>query len=289
LSSSFVVRAALSEAGSAIRANEDAWGAAFNSAWVIDGATGVEKDWICLGKSDAAWFADRMSAHLKPASQRAGNVVEAMDLALAGVREALTSSGACWPAASRGPTASIAMVSGRGEKFELGILGDCKVIELRRDLQVVSHGSSRISQLDRDLIKKVYQIRGSTDLSEPQKAIKIAELEAELRGLANQKDGYWILDLMGAALSFTEVVEIPASEVAALILVSDGAYRLVDTFLEYDDKSFVMDVLGRGPAWITERLRTAERNDPHCERFWRIKPQDDATLVVLTSEGAGNG
>lgn len=281
MKASLRVQAALSQPGSSNTVNEDAWGHAENVAWVIDGATGVEADTICPERSDAAWFAGEVSNQLGSVWQGPQSVVDGLKAALSAVRNATVLQTPRMLRGSLGPTASIAIARCLPDEIEIGILGDCRVIEVRDDGSVISHGSSDIYRLDRDLIETVDQIKRS-DISEHDKAKAIAKLEFELRTLANCDRGYWILDLSGAGIEFMEIIRLSAPRVAALILVTDGIYRLIDTYCEFDDSSFAKDVLRLGPTAIFERLRAIEGSDPHCCLYKRIKAQDDATLLTLS-------
>jgi hypothetical protein len=279
LNDAFVFQAAMSQPGSLDRANEDTWGRGENAVWVIDGATGVEEDRVCPGPTDAAWFAGEMSKQLAAAVKDCDSVVSAIELALQCVRETLNCCGSKLPARRLGPTASIAVALARRDEIEIGILGDCRAIEVRLDGTILAHGDSKLRELDSDLTKAVHDIR-QQDCSDIERISRIATLECRLRSRANREDGYWILDLTGSGIRFTQLIRLAISEVRALILVTDGIYRLVDTYSEYTDNSFAEELLQSGPATLFDRLRAIEMADPMCRQFQRVKPQDDATLVV---------
>jgi hypothetical protein len=275
-----VLQAAMSQAGAPDRANEDAWGHCENAAWVVDGATGVEEHRVCPGPTDAAWFAGEMSRQLAAVVKDCESVVSAIELALQRVREALNCCGSKLPAGRLGPTASIALALARRGEIEIGILGDCRAIEVRFDGTIIVHGDSNLRKLDSDLTKAVHDIR-QQDCSPIEQISKIAALEYRLRSRANREGGYWILDLTGSAVRFTQLIRLAIPELRALILVTDGIYRLVDIYSEHTDNSFAEELLQSGPERLFDRLRAIEMADPLCRRFQRVKPQDDATLVVI--------
>jgi len=66
------------------------------------------------------------------------------------------------------------------------------------------------------------------------------------------------------------------------LLVSDGFYRLVDTFRVYPDAPALLGAaLERGLAALLAELRMLEDADPECIAYPRIKPKDDATVLLF--------
>ena len=66
-----------------------------------------------------------------------------------------------------------------------------------------------------------------------------------------------------------------------LLMMSDGFYRLVDTFERYTDATLFQAVEQRGLAALLQELRELERGDPECRRHLRFKTHDDATALRL--------
>ncbi len=99
--------------------------------------------------------------------------------------------------------------------------------------------------------------------------------------MANTEGGYWVLGVEPEAAKHVEVGSVPLETPAAGLLMSDGFYRLVDTFgLVAEDR-----LLGRareeGLSALLAEVRQAEDNDPDCLRHPRFKPKDDATALLL--------
>ena len=264
------------------KVNEDAWGTAHGAVWVIDGATDVGPERYCPGPTDAAWFAASVSRHLEDVRFAEVSVPLALTQALKRSKAALINTGGRLPPGRHGPTASIAVASTCTGDLEIGILGDCKAIAVGIDGSVTVYGTSPITALDRELTRAVQQLR-ERGLTEVELARRVAALVREERSRANQEGGYWILDINGFGVPFLELQRLPGSEIESLLLLTDGFYRLVDTYRAYTDQSLARAISLRGLESLIGELRCIEEADPTCTRYPRVKPKDDATAVFLRS------
>lgn len=73
----------------------------------------------------------------------------------------------------------------------------------------------------------------------------------------------------------------PASEVRALVALTDGAARWVEVFREGDWADCLALVRKSGPQELIDRVRAAESADPDGVAFRRGKAYDDATVVYV--------
>ncbi|MFD3482421.1 hypothetical protein [Streptomyces sp. NPDC058665] len=73
----------------------------------------------------------------------------------------------------------------------------------------------------------------------------------------------------------------PASEVRAMVALTDGAARWVEVFREGDWADCLALVRKSGPQELIDRVRAAESADPDGVAFRRGKPYDDATVVYV--------
>lgn len=67
------------------------------------------------------------------------------------------------------------------------------------------------------------------------------------------------------------------------LLMSDGFYRLVDTFSAYRDDAtlFAVALQPKGLTTLLAELRAREDADPECIAHPRLKPKDDATALLV--------
>ncbi|TQM16155.1 hypothetical protein [Pseudonocardia kunmingensis] len=75
---------------------------------------------------------------------------------------------------------------------------------------------------------------------------------------------------------------MPASDVRALALLSDGASRVAGRFALTDWPGIMRTLANHGPAELLSQNRAAEHDDPDGSRWPRRKIHDDATAAYVT-------
>jgi hypothetical protein len=73
---------------------------------------------------------------------------------------------------------------------------------------------------------------------------------------------------------------VPMGELRRVLMLTDGATRLADTFAATGWDGLARLAAEHGPAAVIARTRDAERTDPQGRRWPRHKIHDDATLAV---------
>lgn len=264
--------------------NEDRWGAGGRAAWVLDGATGLAETRVLPGPSDASWLVDRVDAGLRqraagaelPAQKLRPIIAQARD---AFAREALRPDA---PAMDM-PCGAVAMLRLDEDEAELSSLGDCRIVGPDIAGTVRSFGTSKVTAFDARLDDEVVRLQAE-GLNQAEIWRRLLPMTRNHRGLMNLPRGYWNLDLSGRGLDHIEIERWPAPSGAAFLLLSDGFYRLVDTYRCYTYPTLLATAESHGLAPIGRELRAIEDGDPECRRHPRLKPRDDATAVLLRVE-----
>jgi hypothetical protein len=265
---------------------DDLWGHAENAVWIQDGATGVSAvRMLPDAPSDAAWLVAAMDRELRAADwgepvqrvlQAAATTVAARFRAEAHDIAADTST---WPAAS------IAIVRLAADAVELVNLGDCKLLFRHADGgPTQAFGSSAVTALDRQLVRHMVAVQSEGPIEPDALWQRLVPLIQQGRLLRNVDGGYWVLDIPGRGLDHVQRVMLPAEQFGHVLLMTDGFYRLVDTYDAYADAGLLDAALSRGLAELLEELRSIEARDPRCTAFPRIKARDDATAVLARIE-----
>jgi Protein phosphatase 2C len=95
----------------------------------------------------------------------------------------------------------------------------------------------------------------------------------------NTDDGFWVAAADPSAAHQAVTGREPRDSLRAVALLSDGASRLADRF-HLTDWAGVLKLLDEeGPQHLINRVRAAEHDDLHGERWPRGKVHDDATVV----------
>ncbi|WP_213451189.1 hypothetical protein [Rhizomonospora bruguierae] len=112
-----------------------------------------------------------------------------------------------------------------------------------------------------------------------------------LRQHRNQPDGFWVAASAPEAAQHGLTGRLPSSRLQSVLLLSDGASRLVDRFGLWTWSKLAEVATTHGGVSVLQAVRDAEREDAAGERWPRGKVFDDATIVVcdrfrsLTSTG----
>ncbi|CAK0756777.1 putative PPM-type phosphatase domain-containing protein [uncultured Gammaproteobacteria bacterium] len=267
---------------------DEEWGA----AWVIDGATGLAgREFVPGAASDARWLAERLNAGFVALSLVPVFPQVVCRRVLERVRAAFWAAvGAIDLPARVRPSAAGVWVrwqgqSGRLEQFGLA---DCKAIYRTGEGATVILGRRGRGGLDCadaavNAAVSRFHAQGVTDPAEIRRQLTAPILEG--RTAMNRPGGYWAFGLEPEAADHLDQDCHMLAAPAVLLLVSDGFYRLVDTYHVYDSADALVAAAVRdGLAALVLQLRQIEGDDPNCSRFPRLKPTDDATALLIAIE-----
>lgn len=277
---------AFTEAGPG-RANEDRMGTTGTSAWILDGTTGLSEERLLPGPSDAAWFVEATEEALSRCMPAGLETFEALQRVGREVRRRFHSAALQEGSEDlEGPAASLAVARHRaGRGLELANVGDCRILLRDARGSVEAFGSSPVSELDRQVVAKLVELRRRGVASYAEAWHHLVDVIKANRLLANSNGGYWVFDLSERWLPYVESRMFEWRHGDHLLLVSDGFYRLVDTFGFYSDQDLFQAALDGGLVAMGRQLRDAERKDPECLDYPRIKVHDDATALLVRLEG----
>jgi protein phosphatase 2C-like protein len=179
------------------------------------------------------------------------------------------------------PFACLAIAHDNRQQIELWNMGDLTTLVRFRDGRVERHGESAVRELDRRALE---HLRRELAAGVEPHAARIARVWPTLganRAQRNRLPGYDVLDIAENCQSRFEHRAWPRGDVRELLMMSDGFYRLVDTFGRYTDASLFAALEQRGAKALLEELRALEEEDAQCVRALRFKAHDDATALWL--------
>lgn len=249
------------------------------AAWALDGVTGINDRSLGLQGSDAQWFVARIDAHLRSLLPEVRNIQSVMS----GIVDRLIDDLAhiTLPDNYDPPAACIAAICKIGSEWQAMRLGDCRLLAEDKE------GFHRIVDFPNDdfdhwVTAEAVRLRagGLSNLKDIAQALQPA-LFAERRR-RNRPGGYGVIEADRACLAFAEYM--PLADPSAVLLASDGFFRLVDHYAETTESELLRRaVAGSGVASLYDTLRAIELGDPDCRKFPRLKPGDDASAIALTA------
>ena len=264
--------------------NEDAVGFIgdpddIEAAWALDGVTGINELSLGLHGSDAQWFVARIDAHLRSLLPGARELQSVMS----GLVDRLIDDLAhiSLPDNYDPPAACIAAICRIGAEWQAMRLGDCRL--LAEDAK----GFHRIVEFPNDdfdhwVTAEAARLRaeGMSDLKDIAQTLQPA-LFADRRR-RNRPGGYGVIEANRACLAFAEYM--PLADPTAVLLTSDGFFRLVDHYGETTESELLRRAVADGGiSTLYDALRRIEQSDPQCRKFPRLKPKDDASAIALTA------
>jgi hypothetical protein len=269
----------LSVAGDRAKVNDDAFGAAGNRVWVLDGATGLGGTFL-PGQSDAAWLARSANRllHTHHAIRDTDLLVKAVIEGLASAFEAerLRNPQERWEL----PVASFLMFTvGEGE-IEAVWLGDCRaVIDIGG--KIASCGETPAGEAEeRAFAASLGGKLGATAMLRSPSVIN--ELRIARNTCNTGKTGRWLVGLEPQAAEHLERAVFALDGPMSGLAMSDGFSALELKYKRYTTDALIAAAGQRGLAALAGELRQIEEiEDPDGAAFPRFKRSDDATAVLF--------
>jgi hypothetical protein len=264
------------------KVNEDAVGFLgdendIRAAWALDGVTGINDSGLGVPGSDAQWFVTRIDAHLRDLLARPRELIDTLAQLIDRLIEDMAKH--ILPDNYDPPAACLAAICRTGNEWQAVRLGDCRLLaEDRTGFRRIVDFSN--DEFDHWITAEATRLRqsGMTDLDDLFRALQPAHFNS--RRQRNRPGGYGVIEADRACLAFAEYLRL--DDPSAVLLASDGFFRLVDHYGETSESSLLTRAKQNGGVTsLYERLRHIERDDPDCLAFPRLKPQDDASAIAL--------
>jgi hypothetical protein len=179
------------------------------------------------------------------------------------------------------PFACLAVAELEGGVLELFNMGDLTTLVRAPDGSLQRFGTSSVRELDRRALDELGRLLSAGVEPHAERRERVGPMILAHRALRNQLPGYDVLDLDDGGAERLDHCTFGASAVRDVLLMSDGFYRLVDTFERYTDGALFQALDQRGLGALLQELRELEGNDPECTRHLRFKTHDDATALWL--------
>jgi len=180
------------------------------------------------------------------------------------------------------PSASIAIIRIKDTRLEHYVLGDCSILIEMKNGTYQKIKDDRVTQLDNKVIKKMIQLHDKKSISVVETNPLVKHLIVENRKKKNTQGGYWILTVDGKGIEEGDQGEISSEGLSKMCLLTDGfseyyeVLGLAPSYKEFLDEISLADLEA-----FYSRIRETQCEDKYCNKFPRIKPKDDATIVYM--------
>jgi len=261
-------------------ANADGWFSDAMTAVLLDGATPKARAPLTGHVNDTVWLVRRFVELWQRAELGSADAAERAELARVALGEEYSalSAGA---AAAESPFACLTIVQAAGAGLELFNMGDQTVLLRAEDGSVSRFGESAVRQLDGEAIAGLRRALAEGITPHAERLRRIEAVLAANQARRNVLPGYEVLEPGVSCLGRFERLSCAPPAARSVLMMSDGFYRLVDTFERYTDASLFDAVERRGLRALLAELRAIELADAECVRHPRFKAHDDATALWL--------
>jgi hypothetical protein len=263
--------------------NADWYHAEASSVVLLDGAAPQNPERVSTLANDAVWLVRRFVEAFQELGAPPGSgqgVLERVEAA----RQLLEREYAALCASAGGapleaPFACLGIAHDTGTQLELFNMGDLTFLISKRDGSVERFGQSAVRELDRQALLLLEQQIARGGLSHAQRLAHVWPQIRANRARRNVLAGYDVLEPGVCCLDRMERASWEREQVSSLLLLSDGFYRLVDTYHVHTDQALFQAVERRGLSSLLQELRALEAADAECVRYPRFKQCDDATAL----------
>ncbi|WP_113702054.1 protein phosphatase 2C domain-containing protein [Nonomuraea lactucae] len=256
------------------RPNEDFVAATPDAAILLDGAgTPSGSDSGC--SHGVAWFSRTLgSTLLSLMNQGAGTLAQ---LLAEGIKTVSSlHDGTCDLTHPGSPSATVIMLRRTNDTLEWLVLADSvlllDVVDAAEPVAIFDYREAQVGALHRAEMDALAS--GADD-----HAAAHRRYVETLRSYRNRDGGFWVAATDPLAADQALTSSMPADQVRAAALLSDGASRLVDRFHLQTWRQVLATLDGAGPDEVIRQVRAAEHSDPQGTRWPRGKTFDDATAL----------
>ncbi|MEJ2630939.1 MAG: hypothetical protein P8011_01520 [Acidihalobacter sp.] len=162
--------------------------------------------------------------------------------------------------------------------YELLNIGDSVSLIKYKSGEIEKFGWNQIALLDQKVLAELNRLKNSISLTHDQAVKRIWPSIEKNRMQANEMPGYDVISPCVSMFGRLERKMIEKSSVESILLMSDGYWRLIDTFGLLEPWQ-----LFEGLTNNTTLLRKHESLDIHCDRTIRIKVSDDVSAMLLST------
>lgn len=276
----------LSKQGSSLKPCEDRITVLDNTAWVLDGATGITGKKITNSETDAVWYVESINNYFKENINPSKSIKDIVKSAIKEAREKyIKFSGFEDLDEVDYPCAAIALIRFHNNELEYFVLGDCSIIIKEKGKKAIEIVDNKLIDLEENLIESMFKTANEKNISILEARSYCNQEVIDIRKTKNSSNGYWILELNEEAVEHCIYGKIKIMNNTSICLTSDGFSQYYDTFnLSNGYEEFIDIVKDINIEELYNKLYDKQEEDSQCNNFPRLKKRDDASIIYFEIE-----
>ncbi len=256
---------------------------------VIDGGTSVaEREYIDPVHGDVTWFVKTFADEIERIASPDRSQQDTADAAISAVRVAyrhlangMAIPAHAWPIAAL-TWVRISLRDGQANAT-LYSLGDCKTL-LRTAHGAVVDPDPFFNPQETVLQAEIARLRAQGIVDAAERRERMLPMLRARRDAQNLSAAPTILCVQPQGPFHARICIVDLAPGAALLVMTDGFYRLVDPYGLYTDGELLARCEERGPAALIDELRRFEQSAGDTDNR-AVKAADDASAVLWVMDG----
>ncbi|MCT4621930.1 MAG: protein phosphatase 2C domain-containing protein [Marinisporobacter sp.] len=264
--------------------NEDVANMNEYGAWVLDGATGLNKKNIVGQESDAKWFVTWWDGYLSNQLEKNDSLLNIMEKGIHRIKEEFSKITKEQALSKLDfPSSSIVVLKWHEEELEYFSLGDVALL-VQKEERIQTIMDDKITKLDDSVFNSMKKLM----MKEKKNMYEAKEIMMDLiiknRLLKNTEDGYWILGFNEDAAKKGLYGKIKTDTNTRVLIASDGFSALSDKYDYVNRNELIKVIENTGVEKLYDTLRDIEEKDSDGILYPRFKKSDDASAIYLNFE-----
>lgn len=266
--------------------NEDIATITSSSAWVLDGATGLNGKNLIHDESDAKWFVSQWNSYLlNNINNTHINLKEIIKNGIIEIKNkyyGLLNDKNVKPIDL--PSSGISIIRWDSNYFEYFILGDCTILYTMDNNDAIEIKDTSLDHLDNEAISHMKKLIVTSGLPMKEARKSVNDILVNNRLLMNTVEGYWILGFDDNAIDHClyNKILIKNKHIKTL-LMSDGFSALFNKYKCIDKNNF-FNIIDKEETLesLYLKLREIEDEDEEGIKYTRFKKSDDASAIYIS-------
>ena len=261
--------------------NEDIIWYGNNFVIVLDGSTGLRKKSLEDGANIARWYVTRFKDAIDSYINESITLCKIVTKCMERVEKEFKKVHSAKVDKVDLPSASVTIIRIHNNKLELFSLGDCTTVIKSKEGKIVTVYDDTVTRLDNKVIEEMIAIREKKGIDIVAAREEVNNLLIENRYKKNTREGYWILGFDKEAVNHAFYNEFDLEKIDKVYMMSDGMAEYYENLkLVYSIDEFINEVDKEGAEFLYKQMRQIQEDDKLCNKYPRIKPKDDVSLVI---------